>query len=78
MSLLDEERFPLRQKARLGINRSRGTLVCWIRKGLFIRKDGRKTKQRVKLEAVYEGEQLVTSREAVKRFLARLNGITIT
>lgn len=74
MTLLDEERFPLRQKAKLGIDRSRKTFERWIKQGLV----SRKTKKRVKLEGLYEGDQLVTSREALRRFFARLNGFKLS
>jgi hypothetical protein len=72
MTLLDEERFPLSQKTKLGIHRSAKTLERWHKKGMKVR--GKRKRQIVKLEALYEGVQLVTSREAIKRFLAALNG----
>ena len=73
MSLLDEERFPVRAKKKLGLDRHWLTLKNWHHKGRVCRKTG----ERVYLEAMYEGLYLVTSREAIRRFFCALNGIPI-
>jgi hypothetical protein len=75
VELLHEERFPLSQPSKLGIKCSHKTLYRWHAKGLRVRSNGRRRKRLVRLEAIYEGGVLTTSREAVKRFLCRLNGI---
>lgn len=72
MTLLDEERFTLRERQKLGIDRSYNTLRRWVKDGLR----SRITRQVVKLESLREGDAVTTSREAVKRFLAALNGFT--
>jgi len=75
MTLLDEVRFPLKDRKNLNIDRCARTLKEWAKGKTVIRK-GKKVV--IQLETVREGNRLVTSREAVKRFLAALNGIQLS
>ncbi|HZN34472.1 MAG TPA: hypothetical protein VFB80_11660 [Pirellulaceae bacterium] len=71
MPLLDERRFPLKDGSSLNIDRCARTLKEWHKKGVLIKRNGRKV--RIRLEVLREGNRLVTSREAVKRFLDATN-----
>lgn len=73
MTLMDEKRFPLRFKNKLGISRTKATLRKWITVGI----ESPITGELVKLEGLFEGQGYTTSPEAVKRFLAKLNGIEL-
>jgi hypothetical protein len=70
MSIYDERRFPLDAGEALGVKRHHTTLKSWWQNGLTSPITG----ERVHLECIYEGKDLVTSREAVRRFLQKLNG----
>lgn len=65
-----EEPIPLKNRGKLGISRCKDTLRNWIEDGFFVRK----LKRRVYLESIYVGNTLCTSKEALYRFLMRING----
>lgn len=73
MGLLHEQRFPLNAKSKLGVTQCTRTLKNWHYKGRVCKKN----KKLVYLEAIFEGRPLVTSREAIRRFLCALNGIPL-
>jgi hypothetical protein len=68
-----EELIPLKSPRLLGLEQSYWTVRRWAdpKVGLY----SRRLRQRVVLESWYDGGVLCTSKEAVLRFLRRVNGI---
>lgn len=65
-----EEPIPLKNRTKLGIQRSKGRLRIWIEEGFYVRR----LERRVYLEGIYVGNTLCTTKEAIYRFLMRTNG----
>jgi hypothetical protein len=70
---LREERIPLNQPKRFGLDLNERTLVGWHLRGFKSRVTGKI----VKLEAIYIGQQLFTSIERVNKFIADMNGLEV-
>lgn len=68
-----EELIPLKNRSKLGIQRCKDTLRSWIEVGLYVPR----LKRRVRLEGMYDGNTLCTSKEAINRFRLRINGLQV-
>lgn len=63
----NEERIPLKS---LGVDRHINTLRQWIEVGVR----SRVTNEVIQMEAIYEGREMVSTKQAYDRFLKKLNG----